>query len=54
MNDLVLFKGEFSANERTAYSIISTITILLNCILNDIVTCNFYFSVSYYVCTLLF
>ena len=38
MNDLVLFKGEFSANEGTAYSIIITITILLNCIFNDIVT----------------
>ena len=28
------------------------ITILLNCIINDIATCNFYFSVSGYVCTL--
>ena len=30
-----------------------TLTILLNCILNDIATCNFYFSVSDYVCTLM-
>ena len=31
-----------------------TFTILLNCILNDIIaTCNFYFSVSDYVYTLL-
>ena len=47
-------QGQFSANEGTAYSIIIINTILLNCILNDIATCNFYFSVSDYVCTLRF
>ena len=30
-----------------------TFIILLNYILNNIATCNFYFSVSDYVCTLL-
>ena len=53
INDFVLFTRIIQW-EGTAYSIIIINTILLNCILNDIVTGNFYFSVSYYVCTLLF
>ena len=47
-------QGLFGANEDTAYSIIVINTILLNCILNEIATSNLYFSVSDYVCTLLF
>ena len=52
INDLVLFTRIIQW-EGTAYSIIIINTILLNCILNDIATCNFYFSVSDYVCTIL-
>ena len=42
----ILYLALRRRNEGTAYSVIIIITILLNCILNGIATCNFYFSVS--------